>query len=94
MALFNGKFDTKVSSYNELRSPNLRNFVVCLCKTDPVAIFDEYAWNKDSIKLRQTQKGFDISIEAEDMEVDKDDNLASNKEIKDPKLATPAKSVN
>jgi hypothetical protein len=86
----------------------LRTFALRLCNTDPSEIFDEYAWNAHSIKSRQDtiawvaarkflgdvwhSKAFDVSKEAEDMEIDKDDN--AHDETDDAKVVTPAKSVN
>jgi hypothetical protein len=76
-----------------------------LCKTDPSAIFSEYAWNAETIKSRQdtiawvaarknlgdvwSSKVFNLSKEAEEMEVGDD----SNKEIDTAKEVTPEKSV-
>ena len=104
LVLFSNAFNTKAGSYNDPSSPKLRSFALRLCKTDPSTIFDEYAWNAETIKSRQdtiawvaarkflgdvwSSKAFDISKEVEDMEVDEDMNI----ELDTAKMVTPAKS--
>ena len=89
MVLFNDVFDPKATSYNEPIAPKLRHFAMRLCKTEPKQIFDEYAWDGNTIKSRQdtiawvaarkflgdvwNTKGFDIAKEAADMDIDDDD---------------------
>jgi hypothetical protein len=98
MVLFCGAFDRNSKAYNDPSSPKLRSFATRLCKTDPKAIFDEYAWNGDTIKSRQdtiawvaarkflgdvwNSKVFDVAKSIEDMEVDDEDVNMRNVETK------------